>query len=148
MKRAELAKWMRFRVSRECMLLQEGRLIQILARMQNGPLVMWDQERRCWGLFADRDYDLGEKVTEYGGEKSLDEVAGPYVAFFEKTGLYVDGYSGFLLGEERGRWVNEYDAARSFVNVELGRVIRTTRPVKRGEQFFGDYGGDYQRDYD
>lgn len=148
MKRSELTKWMKFRVSRECMLHQQERLIQVLSLMGNGPLVMWDAERRCWGLFADRDYDANEKVTEYGGEKSLHEVAGPYVAFMKGTGIYVDGYSGFLLGQERGRWINEHDAIRSFVNVELGRVVRTTRPVKKGQQFFGDYGDDYQRDYD
>lgn len=136
----------RLRVTRQQILLEEGRLVRLIAAFGNGPVVQWDHERSCWGLFAERDYCAGEKVTEYGGERSLEEISGPYVARVG-TDIHIDGYSGFLLGPERGRWINEHDAARSFVNVELARVIHTTRPVAKGEQFFGDYGGDYVRDY-
>lgn len=146
MKRADRIKWNNFRVTRQIMLLQEDRLVKLIALLGNGPIVQWDPDRCCWGLFADRDYAKGEKVTEYGGEKSLNEVNGPYVAKVGRD-IYIDGYSGFLLGVERGRWINEYDAKREFVNVELARVIHTTRPVAKGEQFFGDYGPDYERHY-
>lgn len=146
MKRADLVKWRRFLVTREHILLQEDRIVKLISALGDGPIVRWDPERACWGLFADRNYAKGEKVTEYGGEKYLGEVAGPYVAKVGRD-LYVDGYSGFLLGVQRGRWINEYDTVRSFVNVELARVIHTTRPVAKGEQFFGDYGLDYQRHY-
>lgn len=147
MKRSELVKWTRLRVTREHILLQEDRLVRLIAAFGDGPLVQWDHQRGCWGLFADRDYPKGAKVTEYGGERSLEEISGPYVARLT-SGIHIDGYSGFLLGPERGRWINEHDAVRSFVNVELARTIHTTRAVLKGEQFFGDYGDEYVRDYE
>jgi hypothetical protein len=87
----------------------------------------------------------GEKVTEYGGTVSTYEVAGPYVALMGD--IHVDGFCGFRLGVQRGRWINEYNRERSYVNTELGRIVRTTRSVLKGEQFFADYGNEYERHY-
>jgi hypothetical protein len=145
MKRADKLKWSRLIVTRDLILLQEDRLVKIINALGDGPLVRWDPERGGWGLFAEKKYEEGEKVTEYGGTISTYEVAGPYVALMGD--IHVDGFCGFRLGIQRGRWINEYDRERSHVNTELGRIVRTTRTVEKGEQFFADYGNEYERHY-
>lgn len=109
------------------------------------PLILPDRERGGYGLFATRDYRAGEVVTEYGGTTSSALQKGDYVGYLG-DGVCIDGHHGFRLCQ-RGRWINEYNGERSMVNVTIGRQVRTTRPVKCGEQFFGDYGPEYQRNY-
>jgi len=127
---------------------QLERLVAACNRLGGAPLVLWDPKRGGYGLFAERDYAVGEKVTEYGGipYPASTNRTGDYVALMGKDTL-VDGRYGFRLGQEQGRWINESDAQRSIVNVELGRVVRVIRPVAEGEQFFGDYGPDYDRSH-
>lgn len=130
------------------------------ANNMGGPLIREDGVRG-FGLFAERDYSAGEKVTtyvkkfektfslrcngRYGGVLHRKEIQGDYVALLG-DGIHIDGRTGFRF-EEKGRWINESDRDRSGVNVKLGRDVKTVCAVKKGEQFFADYGGDYQRDY-
>lgn len=43
--------------------------------------------------------------------------------------------------------INESDSSRTEVNVKLGRDVIVVKAVKKGEQFFADYGVDYVREY-
>lgn len=109
-----------------------------------GPKVQKDRVRG-YGLFADRDYEAGEIITRFGGRVIYGgNISGDYVA--KCSEFYIDGFDGFRLSE-RGRWINEFDRERSFVNCSLGREIRAIVPVKKGEQFFCNYGNDYARKY-
>ena len=124
-------------------------LPQVIERVNaiQGPQVKFDPKRCCYGLYADRDYDEGELVTLYGGVKYSGERSGDYVSKIGKHGnLHIDGHYGFTQSE-KGRWINESNRCRNHVNVELGRSIRTTQDVKRGDQFFADYGDEYARTY-
>lgn len=164
MKRADKLKWSRLIVTREHILLEEDRLVKIINALGDGPLVKWDPteeggaslptaftqvvlvpKKRVFLVGDIYHLTKGEKVTEYGGTISREEVAGPYVALMGD--IHVDGFCGFRLGIQRGRWINEYNRERSYVNVELGRIVRTTRAVEKGEQFFADYGNEYERHY-
>lgn len=119
-----------------------------LSNSLGGPQIKKDKIRG-WGLYADRDYKKGEKVTKYGGVKAPRGAAGDYTAISGK-GSYlkcINGEYGFNIYSERGRWINEYDNQRNKVNVILGENIRTTTDVKKGEQFFADYGNEYERTY-
>lgn len=120
----------------------------LLVNTIEGPQVRFDPVRRCYGLFADQDYEGSSRfVTEYGGSKSHREVDGDYSAKIGKAGsFFIDGAFGFKI-KEKGRWINEFDAQRKFVNVELGRNVRTTVGIQAGEQFFADYGNEYIRNY-
>lgn len=124
--------------------------LDLLVRVCNlarGPLVVFDCDRLCFGLRADRDYNGHEVVTEYGGQVSHDfQAQGDYVAQLGNTEVTIDGYCGFLV-REKGRWINESDNLRTLVNVELGRRVRTIKHVKRGDWLFADYGHNYKRCY-
>jgi len=109
-----------------------------------GPQIKRD-EVRGFGLFAEKDYQPNEKITEYGGVLHNREVQGDYVAFVG-DGVHIDGRIGFRL-DEKGRWINESDSDRSVVNVKLGRDIRALYEIKKGDQIFADYGEEYIRNY-
>lgn len=111
-----------------------------------GPIVAWDEERHCYGLRADKDYRVGERVTTYNGHKSVKrgDQRGDYVA--ESGDIIIDGLFDFL-PEEKGRWINESDRQRSVVNVNLARTVRATQRIFKGEWLFADYGIAYQRLY-
>lgn len=123
-------------------------LSNAVSASRRNPLVKWDNDRNGYGLFATRDYAAGEKVTEYYGARMpvRDGTRGDYMALLGKD-VMINGLYGFKLGKEQGRWINESDSSRTIVNVELGRIVRTTQAVSRGEQFFADYGDEYDRDY-
>ena len=109
-----------------------------------GPIVCWDDDRRCYGLKADRAYKCGEKITTYGGYISVKEIQGDYVA---KSGeVYIDGKHDFF-PSQKGRWINESDRDRTVVNVKLGRDVRATCDIEAGEWLFADYGDEYVRNY-
>lgn len=110
-----------------------------------GPKVKKDRIRG-YGLFADRDYQPGELVTKYGGRTiwNTSQLRGDYVA--KASEHHIDGFDTFRLSE-KGRWINEFDSERTFVNCSLGRDIRAIVLVKEGEQFFCNYGNDYERNY-
>jgi hypothetical protein len=116
-----------------------------LSNAIGGPQIVFDMFRNCYGLFADRDYKPRHAlVTKYGGKKHHSVFDGDYSA---KLGnLYIDGKHSFKIAE-KGRWINEFDSSGTFANVELGREIRTRSEIKSGEQFFADYGREYQRSY-
>lgn len=111
--------------------------------LMKGPYVVHDAHRG-YGLMADKDYKKGEVVTRYGG---LSPVfwTGDYVARLDEH-QSIDGISHFKLSE-KGRWLNEHDAKRSFVNVILGRECRAACDIKQGQMLYTDYGPDYDRKY-
>lgn len=119
-----------------------------LSNSLGGPQIKKDKIRG-WGLYADRDYKKGENVTKYGGVKAPRDAAGDYTAVSGKGSYlkFINGEYGFNIYSERGRWINEYDNQRGKVNVILGENIRTTTDVKKGDQFFADYGNEYVRAY-
>ena len=111
------------------------------------------------GIFAARNYDKDEFVTYYSGKVTHYK---PYDCTYVvklrdrsrgKLALYVDGEYP-LKKTHVGHIINHYPAGK---NVELTwdsskkrnpqRWIefRTTRKVKKGEEFFWDYGEDYWR---
>jgi len=112
----------------------------------SGPKVKRDPIRG-WGLFADRDYKRGELITLFGGNiiYSAAEVQGDYVARCSE--FYIDGFYGFRLGTEKGRWINEFNSEVTFINCSLGREIRAVVDVEEGDQFFCNYGKHYVRKY-
>ena len=109
-----------------------------------GPHIAWDDVRKCYGLIADRNYCIGEKITSYGGHKTLNSVDGDYVA--KASEVFINGEFDFYT-TEKGRWINEYDRERSIVNVSLGRTIRAIKNIQKGEWLFADYGPEYKRTY-
>ena len=118
--------------------------LQERANLAPGPLVEWDNDRNCYGLRADVSYARGTKVTSYGGFKSIKPLNGDYVA---KSGeVYIDGEWDFW-PDEKGRWINESDRLRMNVNVKIGRDVRATRDIVKGEWLFADYGDEYERNY-
>ena len=141
--RKEMIEW-------PCDVVQKANYL-VHAYSLRDPLILVDEKRGGFGLFATRDYAKGEFVTEYGGvvlsssDSQRQNNNSDYVGYLG-NGICIDGHHGFRLCQ-RGRWINEYDGQRSVVNVKLGRNVRTTCPVKSGEQFFGDYGPEYQRSY-
>jgi len=153
MRRIEYNQLAGYRVS-EKDLADPLRLKEVIffANSIGGPQIRFDEEGgRGYGLFAERDYLKGEKVTGYGGAACPKGSAGDYVAVFQgPEGRCIDGRYGFRL-DEKGRWVNEYSSdvkeREIHTNVRFGTSIRTTRIVEKGEQFFADYGEDYQRRY-
>lgn len=108
-----------------------------------GPYVVPDGHRG-YGLRADKDYKKGEVITRYGG---LSPVfwSGDYVARLDEH-QSIDGLTHFKLSE-KGRWLNEYNTKRSFVNVTLGRECRAACDIKQGDMLYTDYGSDYVRNY-
>lgn len=110
-----------------------------------GPQVLFDTLRGCFGLFADRKYKKGEIITRYDGEKHNDDFDGDYALRYNAN-LTVDGHHGFW-NNNKGRWINEFDRERSFINVSLSRVMRATTTIEEGDQLFTDYGDEYQRTY-
>lgn len=110
-----------------------------------GPKIMHDPDRG-YGLFADRDYRKGETVTLYSGVEREKEFRGDYAAYHPPSGKTIDGHHGFW-SNHKGRWINEFDAQRTVVNVKLGFEVRALRFIRAGEQLFADYGDDYQRAY-
>lgn len=92
-------------------------LIILLANELGGPQVtvvgpVTDPRAGTVGLVADRDYKKGEFVTTFGG----------YTLSHR--------YCGFLV-KEKGCWIRNIGNA----NVELDRIVRTTRAVRKAEEF-------------
>ncbi len=120
-----------------------------LSNALGGPQIKYDP-KRGYGLFADKIYEKGCRVTKYGGilirkKRGDPDPEGDYMGK-RGDGAFINGEYGFLL-LEKGRWINEKNASRSKVNVKLGTAITTTIRIEKGEQFFADYGDEYIRDY-
>jgi len=135
-------------------LLQQDKTRMIfLSNLLPGPLIL-PTRTRGHGLFAEKDYDKTEFVTRYGGLVGNKNVEGPYVVYNPRTKHTVDGEYDFLLSE-KGRWVNEYAKKtrerKKFTNVTMkyddqGMYFRTIGiKVPKGQEFFWDYGKDYDR---
>lgn len=118
-----------------------------------GPIIKdCESEVMGKGLFAEKDYEEGQKVTCYSGEKVYGARASGdyYLKVNERWGI--DAEFKFNI-YHKGRWINENPIDPRDQNVELKRkgdhgdrlVFVTTRPVKKGEQFFWYYGVDYKR---
>lgn len=116
-----------------------------LANLVDGPIIL-PSPGRGHGLFAERDYRKGERITQYGGTVShAATAAGDYVGYLG-DGVYVDGAAGYTLAQ-KGRWVNESDRDRSVVNATLSRDIRASTFIASGQEIFVDYGSEYKRNY-
>lgn len=116
------------------------------ATRRRAPLLRGMRSVIVYGLRADRDYRVGERVTTYNGHKSVKRAdqRGDYVA--ESGDIVIDSLFDFL-PTEKGRWINESDRERSLVNVNLARTVRATQKISAGEWIFADYGDAYQRLY-
>lgn len=105
------------------------------------------------GLFARRDYKKGEFVTEYGGylvEKSKVEESNSDYLFRDHWGYTWDSEKVKDQLREKGRWINDdfKDGNVFWVSREKGRPpkIYTRRKIKKGEEFFINYGDEYWKD--
>jgi len=109
-----------------------------------------------YGLFADRDYEVGERVTTYGGVWDGPEVNNPYVIGFS-GGQRLDGEYGFK-ASEKGRWINDPqtdmrqtpDELMRLENVNVFRQgndvgLFATRNIRNGEEILWYYGDEYNR---
>ena len=114
-----------------------------------GPIIKKceDESMGC-GLFAERDYEVGEEVTCYSGEKLYGQHSGDYVVQVNDRWA-IDAEFRFNI-YHKGRWVNEHPRDPKWENVNLCRrgkrlVFVTSCPVKKGQQFFWYYGPEYKR---
>lgn len=120
-----------------------------------------------YGLFAERDYGGDDFVTNYGGVEVPSTYEGPYtVSISEKAKDKKTQDSEFEFDiRDKGRWVNEgtpdpKDRTKTReklqnVTLKYGRpknqkgkkrmYFATTKPVKRGEEFYWDYSRFYKR---
>lgn len=129
--------------------------VALLASLLPGPVVLKVNEKVGYGLFAERDYAPAERLTDYGGRLLDKPESGPYVVdlqYSDSSGNWkvcsLDALYGFSPAD-KGRWVNEGPA----VNVQLKKYPKEKRAyfvvsgvhVKRGQQFYWDYGQEYDR---
>lgn len=96
-----------------------------LVNLARGPIVQLTTDGRGYGLFADRQYKKGEKITIYGGE----EVSEDYVLFSKRRDVTIDAKFRFL-GKEKGRWIN--DAKRSNVEINASLDVFATKKIQEG----------------
>lgn len=151
--------------------------IVAVANLQPGPIICFAQDRG-YTLVADRNYQMGEIITKYGGvllyqPNAYDTRKSDYIVpvgkrdtKYEKYEL--DAQDQYFL-REKGRWINEptYDYGpyssladyrqylKNTANVEFvaGDVpcqvdVQATRDIFVGEEFMVYYGPDYLRDYE
>jgi hypothetical protein len=127
------------------------------------PYVLWAGDDLGYGLFAHRDLFGGSSenptfVTAYGGVRVTDPDAnGDYLLAVNPDGRNFVAYNslvGFKFGE-KGRWINTYQyegkragdlnvkAVFNYGGHAVAFFVRPGKTVKRGEQFFWDYGKEY-----
>jgi hypothetical protein len=108
------------------------------------------------GLFATQDFDEGDYVTEYGGvlitEDDFKKNHSEYV-IRSFDGSFWDAAVVSEPFREQGRWINdargtdyEYNCAWEDDHEEeppRPLFVVTTKPVKKGEEFFINYGNQY-----
>lgn len=114
-----------------------------------------------FGLFAEKDYLEGEFVTMYGGLWiedgfiSKDSIIQASAYFLkDQHGDVWDAALNLNPLNEKGRWVNDILGTDKEYNTEFVSAynrgvspwLRTTRPVKEGEEFFVPYGEEYWKD--
>lgn len=129
------------------------REIVFLANLTPGPVIL-PTRTRGYGLFADREYEGGEIVTMYGGDKVTGETEGDYVLYNQVTGVTTDGRYGYKLGE-KGRWINEYSRKTRdrnkhknvvFISTKRGIGVKAIgRVIPFATELFLNYGADYNR---
>lgn len=105
-----------------------------------------------FGLFATRDYDKWEFVTEYGGVKITEEDHNA-----NRSEYVLKGFDGELWDasivlypfSEQGRWINDARGTTNQYNTfwrsgddRSPRVV-TMAPVAAGQEFFINYGEEY-----
>lgn len=108
-----------------------------------GPIVKKVNDVIGYGLFADKDYEIGEKVTQYGGKKVSKKASGSYVV--QVSSYAYDAEFEFNL-KDKGRWINDSKDMNVTLKKE-GLWFVTTKQVKKGEEFLWYYGKDYNRDW-
>lgn len=107
-----------------------------------GPIVKKVNDVVGYGLFADRDYEQGEKVTQYGGIQVPKNSSGSYII----QGLSYSYNAEFIFNlKDKGRWIND---SKMNMNVDLKRKdlwFLTIKPVKKGEEFLWYRDWNYKR---
>lgn len=103
------------------------------------------------GLYAARTYNKGALVTKYGGkllsDSQVKRSASKYV-MTDDHGRHHDSRLVDKPDSEKGRWINDPRGTGLAPNVEAvttaaGVLIKTTRTVAPGEEFYLDYGDRY-----
>jgi hypothetical protein len=139
-----------------------NKYLSILGNKVGGPIISKSTIQGVgFGLFADKNYKKKEIITIYGGRLYYEVVDGEYVfRLQEDPPIYVDGGTDFH-PSEKGRWINHgYDENNitsdenmapiyKLANVEFYMsnkngfpicYVRALRNIKKGEEFFVDYG--------
>jgi transposase InsO family protein len=105
--------------------------------------------RAGMGLFADRDYHVGEHIADYTGDRICNNRdTGPY--FLQLSGKCAIDAARTNAGS--GRWCNDprgsdYRANAKFCANHRDRTacIRADRPIRKGDEILVPYGADYWR---
>jgi transposase InsO family protein len=108
------------------------------------------------GLFAARDFPTGANITEYTGDLVVDpdddfDSGGSRYVFGISQNVHIDAARkdtapGRLINDPRG---SDYQPNATWKVDRRQRKVRlvTTRPVRKGEEFFIRYGADFWRKY-
>lgn len=125
-----------------------------LANYLGGPQIK-KFPNKGYGIVAERDYDVDEVVTYFGGELREDGSSNDYVVsltWYDGRKLELDPTYMFKLGE-KGRFVND-SQSRENCSLEKGAedepvnaFLVTEVPVQKGKEFLWDYGEDYNRSW-
>ena len=113
-----------------------------LVNLARGPIVQMTTDGRGYGLFADKQYKKGEKITVYGGEEVPEDQEGDYVLFNNRRDVTIDAKFRFF-GKEKGRWIN--DAKKSNVEINASLDVFATKKIQEGQEILWWYGPDYER---
>ncbi len=99
------------------------------------------------GLFADKDYARNDFVTYYSGRVFNTAIEGDRVLQINKR-TWIDGSGPCTSKDAPGDFLNHKLPSNTRFVVSshpLGLVtIRTTKAVKKGDEFFIDYGREYR----
>lgn len=131
--------------------------VRVLVNLIPGPRILKSQGRG-YGLFADKEYskqpndgDTKQPRIMYGGmvaKEGEEDFTGPYVATNDYE-IDIDSLYWFKLNE-KGRWINDdlpYNATavHSTKKDKIVIGVRLGKTVQRGDEFFLNYGADYNR---
>lgn len=138
--------------------ISKPKFMKTLIRIANerGPIIKKSKiSKGGFGLFADRDYRAGDKITNYGGNiiyhPTKENEKSQYLLPLDyDSNAVIDGEYNFDIIKEKGRWINDSKGSKLKTNCEF--VININKPyqlvvaidkIKKGEEFFSNYGQDY-----
>lgn len=117
-----------------------------LINVATGPIVQLTTDGRGYGLFADKRYRIGERITIYGGETVENDAEGDYVLHNQHKGITLDAQFRFR-GKEKGRWINDTNEGQSNVEIDADLYVFATKNIEPGEELQWWYGDEYERDW-